>query len=104
MLNLHVRIGRGWIEVSKVGVVDGFNRQCGIIVQSAIKGERAIFQRDSRGESDRQDAAVFADQILPLQAHLIVGDFLDAGSTLLCSENEVRALFGQWSMQPEGDT
>src|ERR1700722_17365948 len=98
MLGLRARFGRRWIEVSKVGVIDGFDRQGGTIVQSAIEGESPILQSDRRRKSHRQYAAVFADQVLPLQPHLIIGDFLYHSCALLRSENEVRASLRQRSV------
>ena len=55
------------IQVAEVGIVDRLNPVRGIVLERGVEAEFAVLQSDCRSERNRQHAAVFARQILPLQ-------------------------------------
>ena len=97
----HARVGRGRVQVAEEGIVDGLDVQVRLIVEDAVKSERAVLERNRGRESNRQNAAVLALQIRPLDPHLVVGDLVYALGVLFLAEDEVSALRRQRRVHAE---
>ena len=90
-------------EVTKVRILDGLDNSRGIVDEIALESQLAIVERDSGAEGHGQNAAMLADEILPLQMNFVIGDFLNLSGVLLLAEDEIGAMATYGSEEAEGE-